>query len=144
MTRWFLTAALAITLVFTGLAQAKGAKGARVGKNAAGNPNNPNNPNKSNNSKDDALTGKLVSVNISTKDKTASIEILTPAGADKTISVDPNISVTVDGKSAKLADLQAGEMVKITPSTGTPAVIAATTGKADAGNDTTKKAKKNN
>ncbi|MGE5608099.1 MAG: hypothetical protein ACM359_02490 [Bacillota bacterium] len=63
---------------------------------------------------------------------------------ETTITVDDKTKITVDGKSAKLADLKEGQHVKVTPGTSAAKKITATTekkgDKKDAGKkDTAKK-----
>ncbi len=81
---------------------------------------------------DKPLKGKIVSVTPE-KDKPETLDIVVSTGGKQnahevTIMADAGMKVSIDGADKKASDLAAGEYVTVTPATGTPTSIEATTG----------------
>ena len=64
-----------------------------------------------------ALRGEVVSVD------GTNVKVKTKDGQEVTVATDDKTVVTVDGKDGKVADLKAGQKVRVSPDTGTAAKI---------------------
>ena len=65
----------------------------------------------------DGVGGEVVSVD------GTNVKIKGKDGAEVTVATDANTAVMIDGKEAKVADLKAGQKVRVSPATGTAAKI---------------------